>query len=129
MVEDGGRFVAQAAQGMSAAGVVGEGLTHERGSLGIEFDSADFPIFEATDDIAVAERHPVRRATLAALFGGALQGFGCQVAAVELVDRGQHAMEQLTGGRVVDVLGDGDQVGAGLADGQANGDVVVQVAG
>ncbi|MEP9385222.1 hypothetical protein ABLE53_22855 [Nocardioides sp. KR10-350] len=105
-----------------------EGPADVVGTLGVELDDACLPAVDDRADVEIADRCPRRGSTLADLLFHALDDLLGEVLAVELGHRTEDPVNQLALGRLVDVLGNGDESGAGLADGEVDGDVVVPVA-
>ncbi|MGB2756337.1 MAG: hypothetical protein WBD02_01585 [Acidimicrobiia bacterium] len=98
-------------------------------AFGVDGDGAHFSAVDGLAGVAVADRGSSGRAALLGLLSHTLNGLGGEVVGVELRDPRHDRLEQLARWGGVDVFGDRDELGAGLADGEADGDVVGAVSG
>ncbi|MDN5720531.1 MAG: hypothetical protein L0H20_12165 [Corynebacterium sp.] len=118
------------ADGPVAGGVGLERPLDHRGTFGVEFDGARFAAeFVGGADVEVSDGGLADGAAADGLLGHAFGDLGGEVAGVELRDGGHDAVQQHPRGRLVDVLGGGDEHDPGLLEGQVDRDVIAAVAG
>jgi hypothetical protein len=124
-----GQSLGQRGEGQVARGVALEGPHDERGLLiGLEHRLAATP-GPVSSDVPVSERGADRPAALRRLLVHALADFLAEVGRVELGDRGEDALHELAGGRVLQGFGDRVQLHACLPKRGANCCVVLEVPG
>ncbi|HTL42098.1 MAG TPA: hypothetical protein VL294_11555 [Pseudolysinimonas sp.] len=125
----GGEFFDEVADAVFAGGVQLERELHERCSLRVGDDGADLASFAGVHDVEVAQRGAADASAaldfLAHLVGDV--GSGCF--GLVLVDDGEHALHQLTGGGFVDPFGGGDEGDTHLLQRDPDQGVVVSVPG
>ncbi|MBE5471712.1 hypothetical protein E3G67_003663 [Mycobacteroides abscessus] len=120
----------QAAQRHVGVGGVGvEGPADMIGAVGIDGDLPGFAAVDGGANVEVADGGSSNGASAADFLFHAFENFLGEVGAVEVGDRGEDAVDKLALWRFVDVLGDGDKLGAGLADRKIDGDVISAIAG
>ena len=96
----------------------------------VDVDPAGFPaVCVAALLVEVAEWGAADGASGAGFLTEAFDDFAGEVAGVELGDGALDAVEEYAAGGLVDVLGGGDQAGAGLVEDAVDVDVVGAVAG
>ena len=96
-------------------GVCLERPLDQRCPFGVEFDRAGFASqLVARADVEVADGCSPVGAAADGFLVHAFGDLGGEVAGVELGDRGHDAVQQHPGGRLIDVLGRGDQDDPGL---------------
>ncbi|MFT3714387.1 MAG: hypothetical protein QM774_00140 [Gordonia sp. (in: high G+C Gram-positive bacteria)] len=97
--------------------------------IGIEFDGADDCAFVGSSlHVQVAKRHHPWGAAVAHLLRHALLRFRGEVPAIELGQRAHDSVHEHALWRLVDVLGDGDELRSGFLNGQVDCHVVEPVA-
>ena len=102
----------------------------ERAANRVDVDPAGFPaLLVAALFVEVAEWGAADGAAGAGFLAEAFDDFAGEVAGVELGDGAHDAVEEYAAGGLVDVLGGGDQAGAGLVEDAVDVDVVGAVAG
>ena len=105
-------------------------MSDERATGGVDVDPAGFPaVLVAALFVEVAEWGAADGAAGAGFLAEAFDDFAGEVAGVELGDGAHDAVEEDAAGGLVDVLGGGDQAGAGLVEDAVDVDVVGAVAG
>ena len=122
-------FIDQVGQRVLAGGVRGEGPGDVRSALGVDYHRLDLMPVDHLGAVEVPQGGVAGGAPAAGLFVHALAGFLAEVVGVELGDGGHDAVHQHAAGALVDVLGAAHQLGAGLADGDVDQDIVASVAG
>lgn len=96
----------------------------------VDVDPAGFPaLVVAALFVEVAEWGAADGAAGAGFLAEAFDDFAGEVAGVELGDGAHDAVEEYAAGGLVDVLGGGDEAGAGLVEDAVDVDVVGAVAG
>ena len=102
----------------------------EWAASGVDVDPAGFPaVLVAALFVEVAEWGAADGAAGAGFLTEAFDDFAGEVAGVELGDGAHNAVEEDAAGGLVDVLGGGDQAGAGLVEDAVDVDVVGAVTG
>nr|WP_232794372.1 hypothetical protein [Pseudofrankia saprophytica] len=104
-----GQGFGDGADGPLPRGVGLEGPPDERCPLRVDNDDGDFAALDALPGVEVADRGPAWRPAKFRLLGHALQGFGGEVAGVELGNARHDGVQQLPSGGLVDVFLDADQ--------------------
>lgn len=79
-------------------------------------------------DVQIPERRLAWGSAHLGLLTHALVDLGCEIVRVELRKAAEHAVHELPGRRLVDVLGRGDELGASADDAHVDVDVVLAVA-
>ncbi|HEX7245075.1 MAG TPA: hypothetical protein VF245_05865 [Solirubrobacterales bacterium] len=125
LLHDGG----QLGERVVAAGVEREGFADQRGALRVKYDGADFAAVHHQAVMQVADGGAVRGAAALGLLGRALHDLSRQVAAVELSDGRHDAVQQQARGRLVNVLGDGDELRPRFLDRHDDLHIVGAIAG
>ncbi|MFB8777153.1 hypothetical protein VSS16_31280 [Streptomyces broussonetiae] len=118
-------FIPELTHGPGAAGVGLEHPLDERGSIRVNGDRTNLASVDPFADVEVAERGESGSPAHAGLLAHPLLGLHGQVRGVELGDGRHDAVQQLAGGRVVDVLGGGHQLCACVANGDVDRYVVL----
>ena len=102
----------------------------ERAANRVDVDPAGFPaLLVAALFVEVAEWGTADGAAGAGFLAEAFDDFAGEVTGVELGDGAHDAVQEDAAGGLVDVLGGGDQAGAGLVEEAVDVDVVGAVAG
>jgi hypothetical protein len=106
-----------------------ERLPDQERSLGIEDYLRDLLAGDLLPDVQVADRCLGRPAAHLGLLGHALSDLTGEVRRVELGHQRVDALNEASGGRLLDVLGHRDQLHPGVAERRSDGDVVLNGAG
>nr|WP_235960338.1 hypothetical protein [Nocardioides acrostichi] len=114
---------------VGVVGVGGEGPADVVGAVVVDLHLAGFGAVNGGADVLVADWGAAQGAAAAHLLLHALDDLLGEVLAVEVGDGGEDAVHELPLRCLVDVFGDRDQPGAGLADGHVDGHIVGSAAG
>nr|WP_229770218.1 hypothetical protein [Schaalia hyovaginalis] len=125
-----GGFGQQVRDGVLTGRVGLEDPPDEGRTVGVDLNGPVLPTLRvALADVAVADRCPAWSAACGDFLGHALGHFGGEVAGVELRNRGHDPVQQHPRRGLVDVLGRGDQLDAGVDELAVDVDVIEPVTG
>jgi hypothetical protein len=119
----------QLGQRILAGRVQPEGLPDEQGPLRVQDHLSDLLAGDLLPDVQVADRCLGRPAAHLGLLGHALSDLTGEVRRVELGHQRVDALNEASGGRLLDVLGHRDQLHPGVAERRSDGHMVLHGAG